>query len=443
MTQGMQEQFEQGASVSDFFDAEAELKCDARWQLIERILLTDPFKKSTRLPGLLCYLAERSIRGNLSELTEQRIGTILFGKPADYSPVEDSAVRVHVRQLRLRLHEYFDSEGRNETLIIDIPKGSYSLVFHNGLRESASLIEIPAAAPVAGPKKMRMWMRQAFPWLAMTAALICALGWYHAHTAMQESRQVPWPLNAMVQDDQQTTVVLGDAKLMLGISEGKEISLQEFLNRDYLKNLITPGMPENEARLINYISAAQLTSYANVFVSTTLVKLAGPHCDQLVIRGASDLDPRELEHGNYIFIGSPASNPWVSLFENKLDFEIVQDTIGGRSYFRNKKPRPGEQSVFQGLEHAGTEGEDFATISLLPNSRGPGSVLILQGLSHEGTEAAGLLLADPGDRAKLEQAIGVREDPRKPAYFEALIRARAVAGAPLTVDIVSTRTINP
>jgi hypothetical protein len=443
MGQSMQEQDERGAKVSDFVDVDADLKCDARWQLIERILLTDPFKKSTRLPGLLSYLAERSIRGNLNELTEQRIGTTLFGKPADYSPVEDSAVRVHVRQLRLRLHEYFDSEGRIETLIVDIPKGSYSLVFHSRLREPASLIENPVLAPVAGPKKMRMWMRQAFPWLAMTAALICALGWYQAHTTMQESRRVPWPLNAIVQDDQQTTVVLGDSKMMLGISSGKEISLQEFLNRDYLKNLITPGMPENEARLINYISASRLTSYANVFVATTLVRLAGPHSGQLVIRGASDLDPREIEHGNYIFIGSSASNPWVSLFESKLNFEILEASVGGRAYFRNKKPRPGEQAVFQGLDYTGSAGEDFATISFLPNSKGPGSVLILQGLMQEGTEAAGLLLADPGDRAKLEQAIGVSEDPRKPTYFEALIRTRSVAGAPVSVDIVSTRIINP
>lgn len=425
----------------DFVDSETDLKCDARWQLVERILLTDPFKKSTRLPGLLCYLAERSIHGQLNELTEQRIGTAVFGKPSDYSPAEDSAVRVHVRQLRLRLHEYFDCVGRDETLIVDIPKGSYSLVFHSGLRESASPSEIPVEAPVAGPKKARLAIRQVFPWLGMTAALICALGWYHAHTTMQKLQRLPWPLNAIVQDDQKATVVLGEGNLMLRLLAGKEIPLQEFLNRDYLKNLITPGMPENEARLINYISTSQLTSYANVFVATTLVRLTGPHSDQLVIRGASDLNPRDLEHGNFIFIGSSSSNPWVSLFENKVNFEIVEAIVGERSYFRNKKPRPGEQSVFQGLEHAGSEGEDFATISLLPNSRGPGSVLILQGLSHEGTEAAGLLLADPTDRAKLEQAVGVREDSRIPTYFEALIRTRVVAGAPLSVDIVSTRII--
>ena len=74
-----------------------ECKSHPGWQLIERILLTEPFQKSSRLPALLCYLAEHSIRGRLDELTEQRIGTAVFGKPAGYSPVEDSAVRVHVR----------------------------------------------------------------------------------------------------------------------------------------------------------------------------------------------------------------------------------------------------------------------------------------------------------------------------------------------------------
>jgi len=425
-------------------DIGEDLKCDARWQLIERILLTDPFKKSTRLPGLLCYLAERSIHGHLNELTEQRIGAAVFGKPPDYSPAEDSAVRVHVRQLRLRLHEYFDSEGRDETLIVDIPKGSYALVFHCGLRESTPPpVEIPALVPVAERSEKSMGVRQMFPWLAFAAALVCAVGWYHAHTTMQKSQRPPWPLNAIVQDDQRTTVVLGEGNLMLRLLAGKEIPLQEFLNRDYLKSAVTPGMPENEARLINYISASQLTSYANVFVATTLVRLTGPHSDQLVIRGASDLSPRDLERGNFIFVGSSSSNPWVSLFESKLNFEIVEAIVGERSYFRNKQPRPGEQDVYQGLEHAGSEGEDFATISLLPNSRGPGSVLILQGLSHEGTEAASLLLADPSDRAKLEQAVGVRDDSRNPTYFEALIRARAVAGAPVSVDIVSTRIINP
>src|ERR1700733_11679604 len=90
------------------------LRADARWQLIERIVASPPFQKSARLKDLLSFLAERSIHGHVQDLTEHRIGSAVFGKARDYSVVEDSSVRVHVRQLRLKLHEYFDGEGREE-----------------------------------------------------------------------------------------------------------------------------------------------------------------------------------------------------------------------------------------------------------------------------------------------------------------------------------------
>jgi hypothetical protein len=89
-------------------EVDNDLKEDARWQLIERILATGPFQKSGRLRELLPYMAERALHGHSHELTEHNIGIAVFGKAADYSPVEDSSVRVHARQLRLKLHEYFD-----------------------------------------------------------------------------------------------------------------------------------------------------------------------------------------------------------------------------------------------------------------------------------------------------------------------------------------------
>ena len=105
------------------------LRADARWQLIERIIASPPFQKSARLKDLLCFLAERSIHGQVQDLSEHRIGSAVFGKAQDYSVVEDSSVRVHVRQLRLKLHEYFDGEGRDEPVIVEIPKGAYTTLF--------------------------------------------------------------------------------------------------------------------------------------------------------------------------------------------------------------------------------------------------------------------------------------------------------------------------
>src|SRR5580698_3103898 len=128
---------------------------DPHWQLVERILLTVPFQKSPNLHALLSYLAECSILGRFDALTERQIGIAVFGKPAGYNPADDSAVRVHVRQLRLRLHEYFDQEGRNEIHRADIPKGSYVLEFHSSEPETKLQAPPVPAAPAVSKRTWR------------------------------------------------------------------------------------------------------------------------------------------------------------------------------------------------------------------------------------------------------------------------------------------------
>src|ERR1700760_1094009 len=137
----------------------------AEWSLVERIASSQSFRKTARLKDLLFYLAETSIRGDYVGLSEQHIGQAVFGKSADYSPVEDSSVRVHIRQLRLKLHEYFDSEGREEPLVVVIPKGGYTLLFR---AVPIPEVEAPAqGSPTAYPlvsKGRKRWLTYA-PWI--------------------------------------------------------------------------------------------------------------------------------------------------------------------------------------------------------------------------------------------------------------------------------------
>src|SRR6202048_137001 len=134
---------------------------DERWQLVQRIISSPPFQKGTRLRDLLQYATEQTIRGNAHELTQQHIGNALFHKPSDYSPLEDSSVRVHVRQLRLKLHEYFNEDGRNEPTILEIPKGSYAPVFR-----AAQKGDLISAAGEAKPSAVQAWPGRAWvPWI--------------------------------------------------------------------------------------------------------------------------------------------------------------------------------------------------------------------------------------------------------------------------------------
>lgn len=434
--------------VSSLPESSSALKSDARWQLIERILQTGPFQKSAHLSPLLLYLAERSIGGDHEALTERHIGTAVFGKPAGYSPAEDSTVRVHVRQLRLRLHEYYACEGHDEKLIIEIPKGSYVLEFRSVLEEIHPLEEIqripgPAVRVHAPEEKARRMGFQRWSLVALAIAVAaCALGWYRDASALNR-QQPPWPLSSVIDSNQLTTVVTSDSRSMLRLLGTNEISLAEYLQPGFLDSLIPAHASPGVTRLTSYISESQLTSYADLSDTTTIVRLAGLEAHQIVVSSARDLNDRGLEHGNYIFLGGPTSNPWVQLFENKLNFQVVEDGIGGTMHFLNRHPRPGEQPEYQGLEHTGSAGDDYATISLLPTSSGNGNVLILQGLRQEGTEALGELLSDPTDRANLRRAVGADRNSGGSPYFEALIRVHAVDGAPVSISIVATRSIRP
>jgi len=424
-------------------EVDPELRADARWQLIERITASPPFQKSTRLRELLRFMAEKSIRGQVEDLSEHRIGSAVFGKAQGYSVVEDSSVRVHVRQLRLKLHEYFDGEGRNEPSIVEIPKGAYTTHFR--AVESRNSTKPVPVIDQSGP---RFWIR-ALPWaLAAFFLVTTVVAWFLRPTAASAPPAAPWPLATLFSPpDKPVQVVVADVNYgMTRLVDEQPVTLERYLSPSYRSGTdLTNAHPTpREARMMKYLSGSLLTSYADLVVVDTLMRLSGSSRDWLAIRSARELRPRDLEAGNFVFVGSPSSNPWVSYFQDKLNFRESEGKVGeSLKFFQNAHPKPGEQATYQGLAFTGSSGEDYATISLLPLANGRGSVLILQGLQQEGTEAAGLFLADASNRQKLQEALGFSGSPTQPVYFETLIRTQAVAGAPNATSIVATRVINP
>ncbi len=423
-------------------EVDPELKTDARWQLIERITASPSFQKSARIRDLLRYMAERTLHGQPQDLSEHRIGSAVFGKPQDYSVVEDSSVRVHVRQLRLKLHEYFDGEGRNETCIVEIPKGAYTTLFRT--------VEQPAAAkpePAPARKEPASWLRL-LPWALAALFLATTLTAWFFRPAVATPPPPPWPLAALFSPaDRPVQIVVADINYgMMRLVDERQVTLDRYLSPSYRsgEDFASAHPTVREARMMKYLSGSLLTSYADLVVASTLIQVSGNARNVLTIRSARELRPRALEEGNFVFVGSPSAHPWVSYFQDKLNFQEREGVVGeSPKFFQNLHPRAGERGTYQGLTFTGSSGEDYATISLLPVPNGRGRVLILQGLQQEGTEAAGLFLADSGNRQRLQQALGITGSSGQPVYFEALIRTQAVAGAPNATSIIATRVVHP
>ena len=88
------------------------------------------FASAPRLQKLLSYLVEESLAGN--PLKESIVGVAVFGRDPGYDPKQDSVVRSEARRLRAKLIAYQAGEGARDSIVIDLPKGSYVPAFRFG-----------------------------------------------------------------------------------------------------------------------------------------------------------------------------------------------------------------------------------------------------------------------------------------------------------------------
>jgi TolB-like protein len=128
---------------------------DIRLQL-DRILASGTFSSADRMSGFLRYVVERALAGEGDQIKEYVIGVAVFGRGDEYDPRLDSIVRVEARRLRTKLDEYYAADGRDDTIVIAIPRGSYSPTFEHRVPQApAPLIETAHEQSPTTPQRWR------------------------------------------------------------------------------------------------------------------------------------------------------------------------------------------------------------------------------------------------------------------------------------------------
>src|SRR5438552_16576586 len=97
---------------------------------IDRLISSHVLHGSESLCKLLRYFAEHALHHPGVPLKEYQIATEVFGRPADFDPQSDSTIRVQAGRLRMKLAEYYSSEGADDPIVVELPKGTYLLSFH-------------------------------------------------------------------------------------------------------------------------------------------------------------------------------------------------------------------------------------------------------------------------------------------------------------------------
>jgi Tol biopolymer transport system component len=130
---------------------------------VEKISTSLRFVNAHKLTHFLRLIVEESLEGRGDQIKEYTIGVEVYSRRQGYDPRVDSTVRVEATKLRKRLSEYYAGEGRNDLVLITIPKGRYAPVFEYR----------PSEKPPGGPP-----FRWRLPLSACVALAILAGGWW-------------------------------------------------------------------------------------------------------------------------------------------------------------------------------------------------------------------------------------------------------------------------
>jgi len=138
-----------GVTVGPRFPVSAE---SVREELA-RILASGPFLNAQRPSQFLCFIVERTLLGEEDPIKEYLIGVEVFKRSQDYDPKDDPVVRIEAGRLRKKLAEYYGGPGRDDAVIIELPKGGYIPLFRARTQDVVRKIRTTESIEAASRKR--------------------------------------------------------------------------------------------------------------------------------------------------------------------------------------------------------------------------------------------------------------------------------------------------
>jgi len=372
------------------------LELEATHAQIQRILHSKAFRTSEIHRNLLSYLAEKSVSGTADGLKEYTVGLDVFAKPDSYDPRQESTVRMHVARLRQKLSEYYRTEGLEDPILVDLPKGGFKVTFEP--REAP-----PALAPIITAVAAR-WGRKEIGLIAgllLAIALAAYFGtrlWQVERTSVQTPRE--WTPE--------------------------------------LKQLWEPLVSSKRPLIVCLSMPTVGSSEAGTATGAVLLGqfLGMVHKQDVLVTSSDQIAAPEVAMGNVVFLGPVVGNRQMQAMSADRPFVLEAEGI------RNMNPAPGEPELFADKpshDPQDTE-ESYALISRVPGLYGNGEVLYLSGNRISSITGEVQAFTDAMFAKTLVSKMK-KADGSLPRYYQVVLRVKSMDSMPIEVSYVLHREL--
>ena len=365
---------------------------------VARIVENQNLRLSDRLGRLLTYLSEKSLAGQADELKEYIVGLEAFDKPESYDPRQESVVRMQMGRLRQKLGDYYRTDGADDPILIDLPKGGFKISF---------IERWPAVVPTTTRRVMRL------PWNALLAASI-------------------------------GIVMLGSYSLWVrySFSSGGRTVQPHVIEADSwtpeMRQLWGPVLASDRPLLVCLATAPPGPSAAGTASGAfRLGQFLASHKQNVLLTRGDQLSMPEIQMDNIVFVGPSAGNRQIDSVP--VDREIVLESRG----IRNLHPHDGEPKFL--ADHISSNPQDadesFALVSRTPGLYGHGEIISLSGNQVSSVAAAVQVVTDPTLARTLVSRMK-NADGSLPHYFQLVLKIRSMDDMPTDISYVLHRALS-
>ncbi|HXY14634.1 MAG TPA: hypothetical protein VEI26_09055 [Terriglobales bacterium] len=403
---------------------------------IEKLLASQTLHGSESLCKLLRYLANHSLEHSNVPPKEYQIATEVFGRQKDFDPHLDSMVRVQIGRLRSKLAEYYASEGTEDPLVVEVPKGTYALAFHPRTPQTPQSTPATAGEAAVGTVADASSLRR---WFAVTLGLSIILT---AIVAIATDRLLRRRADMGISTTQTPETPAALRVFWQGFLTGPGEPWVIFSNAAFI------GLPDVGMRYYDPSRDPKdkifdhYTGVGEVLAVHSLDTAFGLLHQPLRVKRGSLFSLDDAKNNDLIFVGSPTENLTLLDIPGTQSFVFKTVASGSRKgnvEIINVHPRLGEPREFLATPaNQPPLTEEYSVVALVKGLNPSRSALILAGTTTIGTQAAVEYVCQQSSLEGLLQRLSVsKAGDLKP--FEAVIHVKVVRGVPVGSELVALR----